>query len=116
MFGFAQEGHPLVGSWYGDWGPSPTSRNQIIVVMSLQGKNVTGVIFNPGPESFPLKVAKLDSTKWTVHIEAEIKDSSGKPVQIVADGKLEDLGSPKRALSGTWTQGATKGNFKITRE
>jgi hypothetical protein len=116
MFAFAQEGHPLVGSWYGDWGPSPTSRNQVIVVMSLQGKNITGVIFNPGPESFPLKVAKLDSTKWTVHIEAEIKDSSGKTVQIVADGKLEDLGSPKRALSGTWTQAGVKGNFKITRE
>src|SRR5688572_29225452 len=104
-----QEGHPLVGAWYGDWGSSPTSRNQVIIVMSLGGKNINGVIFNPGPESFPLKAATLDSTKWTVHIEAEVKDSSGKPVHIVADGKLEDLGSPKRSLSGTWTQGATKG-------
>ncbi len=27
--GLAQEGHPLVGTWYGDWGPTPTHRNQI---------------------------------------------------------------------------------------
>jgi len=111
-----QEGHPLVGAWYGDWGSSAADRNQVIIVMSLEGKKINGVIFSPGPESFPLKVATLDSTKWTLHIEAEIKDSNGNPVHIVADGKLEDIGSPKRWLSGTWTQGSAKGDFKITRE
>ena len=28
----AQEGHPLTGTWYGDWGTSQTQRTQITVV------------------------------------------------------------------------------------
>ena len=48
---FAQEGHPLVGTWSGDWGPSPTHRNQVTVVMNWDGKNVTGII-NPTKDSF----------------------------------------------------------------
>ena len=31
---FAQEGHPLVGTWSGDWGPTPTHRNQVTIVMA----------------------------------------------------------------------------------
>src|SRR2546426_8919814 len=88
---FAQEGHPLVGTWYGDWGPTPTQRNQITVVMSWDGKNING-LFNPGPDAFPIKVATLDSKNWTVHIEADAKDGS----HIVADGKLEHIGSYSR--------------------
>ena len=71
---FAQEGHPLTGTWHGDWGPTPTHRNQVTIVMNWNGKNVTGII-NPGPDVIPMKVVTLDSTKWTVHIEADAKDS-----------------------------------------
>jgi hypothetical protein len=111
----AQEGHPLVGTWYGDWGPSKTDRNDVTVVMSWDGKNITGVI-NPGPDAVPIKVATLDSSKWTVHLEADAKDKSGNLVHFVVDGKLENLGSPNRTLSGTWNHGTVKGDFKITRD
>ena len=110
----AQEGHPVVGTWYGDWGPSPTERNQLTIVMSWDGKKISGTI-NPGPDAIAIKDATLDSGKWTLHIEADGKDKSGNPVPIVADGKLEDIGSYNRTLSGTWSQGATKGAFKIKR-
>src|SRR6266581_1035616 len=78
---FAQEGHPLVGTWYGDWGPTPTHRNQITLVMSWDGKNISGTI-NPGPDSIPIQAATLDSTKWTVHIEADAKDNEGNTVHF----------------------------------
>src|SRR3989442_2603217 len=84
----AQEGHPLVGTWYGDWGPTPTHRNQITVVMSWDGKNIAGII-NPGPDVVNIKAATLDSTKWTVHFEADGKDDKGQVVHFVADGKLD---------------------------
>ena len=113
--GLAQEGHPLVGTWYGDWGPTPTHRNQITVIMAWDGKNISGMI-NPGPDSLPIKVATLDSTKWTVHFEADGKDQSGNPVHFVADGKLDNIGSYHRTLTGTWNHGAVKGDFKITRD
>ena len=114
-FAMGQEGHPLVGTWYGDWGPSPTARTQITVVMSWDGKKISGII-DPGPDAVPLKVATLDSTKWAVHLEADAKDKSGNPVHIVADGKLEHIGSYSRTLSGTWNHGATKADFKLKRD
>ena len=32
------------------------------------------------------------------------------------DGKLANLGSYNRTCSGTWTDGATKGDFKLMRD
>jgi hypothetical protein len=115
VLAFAQEGHPMTGTWYGDWGPAATQRNELTVVMAWDGKNITGTI-NPGPDSIPIKIASLDSAKWMFHLEADTKDKSGAAVHIVADGKLDDIGSYHRTLSGTWTQGTAKGNFKITRD
>jgi hypothetical protein len=112
---FGQEGHPLTGTWTGDWGASPTQRNHITLVMSWDGDKVSGVI-NPGPDSLTMQSVSLDPTSWTVRIEAETKDAAGKPIQIAAEGKIEDLGSPHRRLRGTWRQGGTSGDFKATRE
>lgn len=111
----AQEGYPLVGTWSGDWGPSPTHRNQVTIVMSWNGKNASGII-NPGPDVIPMKVVTLDSMKWTVHIEADAKDSSGNPVHFVIDGKLDNILSYKRTLTGSWSHGNVKGDFKVTRD
>ena len=113
LLAVAQEGYPLTGVWYGEWGP-PAHRNQIVVVMSYDGKKISGLI-NPGPDSFPIKVATLDSTKWTVHIEGDVKDDGGKPVHFIAVGKLENIGRYQRTLSGTWTDGTTKSDFKLKR-
>ena len=112
----AQEGFPLVGTWYGDWGPSPKERHDVTMVMSWDGKTIGGTI-DPGPEAVPFKTAALDSSTWTVHIEAERPAKAGAPaVRYVIDGKLANLGSYNRTLSGTWTSGTTKGDFKLTRD
>lgn len=107
----AQQGHPLTGTWTGDWGPSATERHQLTLVMNWDGKNVTGQM-NPGPDSIPLTSVFVDVTNWTVRIEAETKDK----MHISAEGKLQDLGSYHRFITGTWKQGAVSGDFKITRD
>ena len=113
---FAQEGFPLVGTWYGDWGPSPQQRHDVTVVMTWDGKVIGGTI-DPGPDAVPFKTATLDSSTWTVHIEAERAAKGTTPaVHCVIDGKLANLGSYNRSLEGTWTQGTTKGDFKLTRD
>jgi hypothetical protein len=113
---FGQEGHPLVGTWYGDWGSSPQQRHDVTVVMTWDGKSIGGII-DPGPDAVPFKTATLDSSTWTVHIEAERAAKASSPaVRAVIDGKLANLGSYNRTLSGTWTQGTTKGDFKLTRD
>ena len=83
--------------------------------MSWDGKNVSGII-NPGPDAIPMKIVTLDSTKWTVHIEADAKDSSGGPVHYLIDGKLDDILSSRRTLAGTWKHGNSTGSFKVTRD
>jgi hypothetical protein len=113
--GFAQEGHPLTGIWYGDWGPNATQRSSLTIQMQWDGKSVTGLA-NPGPESYPLKVVTLDSSKWTIHIEADGKDEKGVVSKVVADGKLENIGSYNRTISGTWQQGNQKGTFRLKRD
>ena len=111
----AQEGHPLTGTWSGDWGPTANQRNHITFVMSWDGKNVTGTI-NPGPDAIPIGSVFVDVTNWNVRIEADGKDQAGKPVHIAAEGRLDDIGSYHRRLTGTWLQGTTKGDFKLTRD
>ena len=113
--GFAQEGYPLTGTWSGDWGPSPTQRTHLTLVMNWDGQKVSGIL-NPGPHSTPLGSVFLDVSNWTVRIEADAKDGSGNPVHIAGAGRLDDLGSYHRTLTGTWSEGAAKGDFKITRE
>ncbi|HEX4279083.1 MAG TPA: hypothetical protein VHZ74_27195 [Bryobacteraceae bacterium] len=111
----AQQGHPLTGTWTGDWGPSSTQRNQITLVMNWDGRNVTGII-NPGPDAIPLASVFVDVTNWTVRIGADTKDQTGKPVHITAEGKLEDIGSYHRTIRGAWHQGAVSGDFRLTRD
>ena len=114
--GAAQESHPLIGTWSGEWGPSRELQNPVLIVLEWNTTTLSGVI-NPGyPDEAPVRVGTLDSTKWTVHLEADSKDERGNPVKVVVDGKLDDIGSHNRTLTGTWTRGAIKGNFKLTRE
>ena len=109
---FAQQGHPLTGTWTGDWGATSTQRNHISLVLNWDGKNVTGLI-NPGPDSIPIASVLLNVDSWTVRIEADTKDHK---THISAEGKLVDLGSYHRTIKGSWTQSGTKGDFKITRD
>ena len=107
----SQEGHPLTGTWAGDWGPAATQRTHVTMVMNWDGKTVTGLI-NPGPDAVPLTSVTVDWATWTVRIEAD----GGKAGRISAEGRLEDIGSYHRRIVGTWTQGGAKGNVTLTRD
>ncbi|HKE82196.1 MAG TPA: hypothetical protein VKB50_00510 [Vicinamibacterales bacterium] len=112
----AQFGHPMKGQWSGEWGPK-NSPNRILLNLDWDGKEITGTI-NPGPNGATVKSVVFDYTNpvaWGVKITAEGKDSSGKPVAISVDGKLENLGAYTKLFHGTWTQGGQKGEFVVTR-
>ena len=84
----AQFGHPLKGTWIGEWGPN---KEHVVVEIKVEGGVIAGTV-NPGANGIPLKVATLDPSKWTVHFEAEGKDRAGATVRYVIDGKVENLG------------------------
>lgn len=115
VFAPAQEGHPLVGAWHGTWGTSDKDRHDVTVVMTWDGKAIGGMI-NPGLDAGKLQKAALDPSNWTVHFEADIKDNKGAMVHVTADGKIQDLTNVRRSITGTWTQGSSKGDFLIKRD
>jgi hypothetical protein len=130
----AQEGHPLTGTWYGDFGMTSAKRNDLTVVMTWDGSTTTGTV-NPGPGQIPLKVAKLETTPgqpgqrgqngqrgtpavppiFSVHFEVDAKNKAGGTDHFVFDGKLENPVAGNRRIVGTWTCGSTKGDFKLRR-
>jgi hypothetical protein len=112
---FAQEGHPLKGTWLGDWGPNKNDRNPVTIVMDWDGKQITGQI-NPGPNAIPLLNATLEPKGWLVHFEADAKNAAGQPVHYVVDGKIENLGLYNRSIVGTWSHDNVKGDFRIQRQ
>jgi len=110
----AQFGHPLKGTWSGDWGTTKDNRTHVVLELNWDGKAITGNI-NPGPRAVAIKKAELNPDTWGVHIEGDGKDASGAAVRYVIDGKLENIGAYQRVLSGTWTEGGKKGDFKVVR-
>jgi hypothetical protein len=112
----AQYGHPLKGSWSGE---RTTGRQQARLLINLDwdGRAVSGTI-NPGPNAITVKKVSYeaaDPAAWVVRIEAERKDTSGKVIPVTIEGKLENIGSYRRFITGTWTEGGTKSQFKVTR-
>jgi hypothetical protein len=112
----AQEGHPLKGSWLGTWAGNKALGSDVLIVMTWDGKNITGTI-NPGTDNIPIKSATLNPEGWLVHIEADAKDKAGNPLTFVIDGKIENLPLASRAVTGTWkdNKGGT-GAFRIGRQ
>jgi hypothetical protein len=104
----AQEGYPLDGTWRGEWGKEATVA---VLVMNWDGKTINGRI-NPGRNTINFTKASLDAAIWQVHVEATSKE--GQP--IVIDGKLENIGSYNRTITGTWTQNGVANPIVLTRE
>ena len=101
---------PLSGTWVGDWGPSPSDRNQVTVELKWDGKSLTGTV-NPGPNAVELLKTSFDSKTGAVHMEADAKSRRGTAIHYLIDGKVE-----KGTMTGTWSHDDRKGDFKITKK
>ena len=111
---YAQEGHPLVGTWHGTWGPNATERHDVTLVLEFDGKAITGMM-NPGPDSVRFDKVTLEPSTWMVRMEATPKGTSNA-APIVISVTIQDITNRYRSLIGTWMQGALKGDFKATRD
>jgi hypothetical protein len=101
----AQEGHPIKGSWIGEW-EGNTLGDSLLMVMNWDGKAITGII-NPGTDNLEIKSASLNPEDWSVHIEAG---------DYKLDGKFARLELPNRSISGTWSGAGKNGSFEIVRQ
>lgn len=121
---FAQFGHPLKGSWSGEWWLKKGDENRILLDFDWDGKALKGML-NPGTDNVTLANLTLqtppitDVSKamdpWLLHFEAEMKDASGKTVRLIVDGKLQNIGAYARFITGTWSIGGQKAEFRVVR-
>src|SRR5687767_79722 len=102
---FAQEGHPLTGSWSGermvDGQPS-----RVLLVMDLQrDQKISGYVLENGKRS-ELQEVKLNTDEWSVSFALD----QGYRVE----GAIGELGSQtQRTITGTWTDGSKSGTFHV---
>lgn len=113
--GGAQEGHPLKGSWLGEWKGNTVHGDNILLILDWDGKAITGMI-NPGTDNMPIKSASLDPKGWVVKIEADGKAKDGSTVSYVIEGKIENLELPNRSINGTWSSNKGRGTFTASRQ
>jgi hypothetical protein len=113
--GQAQEGHPLRGSWIGEWSDNETHDEFVLIVLEWDGREITGMI-NPGTDNIEITEAELDPEDWSVRISADTEDSSGRAVDYVIEGNIQDLELPNRYITGTWRNGSDRGDFEIRRQ
>jgi hypothetical protein len=112
----AQQGHPLEGTWQGLWGETPDERNFLTLILRWNGDNIVGGV-NPGPNAGSIRSVQLDSSTWTVQLDLDVPDRvSGESVRVMAEGRLLDIGSPKRMLRGILLNGNPDSYFRISRE
>ena len=117
----AQEGHPLTGTWYGEYETGKQKRD-LTITMKWDGKATTGTL-NPGPDAVAITSAVLDITPGKPAPEGRDSTEGIPPifkVRIEADGMvfegtLQNPVAGNRRVTGTWTKGAERGTFQIRR-
>ena len=117
----AQEGHPLDGTWYGEYGAG-NQRRDLTVIMKWDGKAITGLI-NPGPTAATIKSVVMDITPAKPAPEGRGSTEGTPPVFKVRfevdgmtfEGTIQNPVAGNRRLTGTYTRGAEKGAFQIRR-
>jgi hypothetical protein len=120
----AQFGHPLKGSWSGEWWLKKGDENRVLIEFDWDGKSITGML-NPGTDNATIQKVSLQTPPvdnvskamdpWLLHFEADVKDASGRLMHYVVDGKLQNIGAFSKFITGTWAVGNQKGEFKVVR-
>ncbi|MEI7950284.1 MAG: hypothetical protein WCI66_08635 [Gammaproteobacteria bacterium] len=107
----AQEGHPLAGTWQGEWG----NGNLLTLTLEWNGKAIVGTT-NPGPTATNISTVVLDSSTWTVSVTTDLKDDAGKTTHFSFSGKLDNIGSPTRSVQARWKNDSESGTFTLARQ
>jgi len=127
LVGSAQEGYPMAGTWYGDYGLG-AQRRDLTIVLKWDGRTVTGTV-NPGPTATPIKTAVMDFTPgkpapegensttgippvFRVHMEFDAPNNGGL---VVLDGTIKNPVAGNRTVIGTFKHGAESGPFQLRR-
>ena len=118
----AQEGYPMTGAWYGDYGTG-AQKKDVTLVMKWDGSKASGLM-NPGPGATPITSVTLDiipgkaGSRSLNNPDAEAAIPPVFNVKIVVgdltlEGKMLNPVGGNRSIVGTYTKGSEKGPFTI---
>ena len=118
----AQEGYPMTGNWYGDYGTG-NQKHDLTFVMKWDGTKASGIM-NPGSGSQPLTSVTMDIIPGTPG-----SGRAGNPDAVAAvppvfnvkivvgdltlEGRMQNPVGGNRTIVGTYTKGSEKGPFTI---
>ena len=118
----AQEGYPMTGNWYGDYGTG-NQKHDLTFVMKWDGTKASGIM-NPGSGSQPLTSVTMDIIPGTPG-----SGRAGNPGAVAAippvfnvkivvgdltlEGRMQNPVGGNRTIVGTYTKGSEKGPFTI---
>jgi hypothetical protein len=110
----AQHGHPLVGSWSGDWTLETGMRQRLLLVFDYhEDDTISGSVYL-GTRRVELRRVTLDPASWSVRLEAEDAAANGGRVEYVLEGRIENLGSTtERSISGVLSGSGQRGDFHV---
>jgi|GEM_PF-281026 len=97
---------PLTGTWKGDWGPSATDRNSVVLELKWDGKILTGTV-NPGPDAIAIENASFDPKEMKIHFEVNL---TARNRRYAVDGLVE-----KDKMTGRWSRSGRSGDFQLVR-
>jgi hypothetical protein len=92
------------GSWAGDWGMTPTHRNDVTLELTWDGTTLTGTV-NPGPDAIEIHAATFDPANGAISMEADVGE-----VHFAIDGAMDG-----DTMSGSWNHDDREGDFSITK-
>jgi hypothetical protein len=112
VFIYAQEGHPLTGTWSGDRVSNGT-KVRLLLIMDLQpDQQIEGTLIENGAR-IPLDIT-LNPEDWSVSITAQGQNRAGDAVNYQATGVIENVGTAnQRMIVGTWQDGGNVGEFQV---
>jgi len=118
----AQEGHPMTGAWYGEYGSGAT-RKDVTLIMQWDGSKVTGTM-NPGPGATPITSVVLDIIPGKPGTRSLNNPEGTEPIapvfnvkiqagDLTLEGKMQNPVGGNRSITGTYTRGVNTGPFTI---
>ena len=117
-----QEGHPMTGTWYGEYGAG-AAKKDLTFVMKWDGNKVSG-LSNPGPGATPITSVTLDIIPGKAGNRGLNNPEGTEAVppifnvkivvgDLTLEGRMQNPVGGNRSITGTYTKGTEKGPFQI---
>lgn len=109
----AQHGHPLQGSWSGDWQGSGGQTARLLILIDFNADQVISGNIIEGGVRVPITTGVLDPEGWKVQLGGSGADRAGNQLALSIEGSIENIGSPtQRAIVGTMNRNGVTGSFR----